>query len=79
MYRHLWITNIMLPTRANLVEGLAVDQGEWIAYRNIRNYSALIRGAEDSDLKRVVNRLLREEKRKLYAHGTRHVETIALE
>ncbi len=79
MYRHLWITNCKLPTRANLVEGLTVDQGEWIACRNIRNYSALIRGPVDSDLKQAVNRLLREEKRKLEVHGTGHAESIALE
>ncbi len=41
-----------------------MDQSEWIACRNMRNYSALIRGSADNDLKRVVNRLLREEKKK---------------
>ena len=41
-----------------------MDQNEWIAHRNMRNYSALIRGSSDSDLKRAVNQLLREEKKK---------------
>jgi hypothetical protein len=41
-----------------------VDQSEWISHRNMRNYSALMRGSDDYDLKRTVNRLLREEKKK---------------
>lgn len=41
-----------------------MDQSEWIAHRNMRNYSALMRGSDDNDLKRTVNRLLREEKKK---------------
>ena len=41
-----------------------MDQIEWIARRNMRHYSALISHSEDSDLKRVVNGLLREEKKK---------------
>lgn len=44
--------------------GSVVDQSEWIAHRNMRNYSALMRGSDDNDLKRTVNRLLREEKKK---------------
>ncbi len=44
-----------------------MDQSEWIARRNMRNYSALIKGSGDNDLKRVVNRLLREEKKKFAA------------
>lgn len=78
-YRLLWIINSTLATRANLVEGLAVEQGKWIACRNIRNYSELIRGSLDSDLKRTVNRLLREEKKKLVPNVVGHREFVTLE
>jgi len=61
------------------VEGLAVEQGKWIACRNIRNYSALIRGSVDSDLKLAVNRLLREEKKKLAPQRAGHGELVTLE
>lgn len=46
-----------------------MDQSEWIVRRNMRNFTALINRAEDSDQKRVVNGLLREEKCKLVPHA----------
>lgn len=66
-YRQVRSINSELTTRRTLVEGLVVEQGEWIARRNIRNYSELIRESPENGLNRVLTGLLRDEKKKLYA------------